>query len=357
MTASVAGFRCLTISPRAEESPLGQQLVAAFLTNGSKVVRCGEEDLDSSASAGALICGYLPPRGWVERAEHGTLAVRSHEYYLNPIIGCRARCTYCFLQASSLRMPLRVYVGVSSLFAEIRVLLASLPRSVDPLLCTGEYADSLADSNIYPVGALLVEEVARRSRGVLELRTKSSAVDSLIGLDHRNRTVVAFSLSPQEAVTAYEGGTASTADRLAAARRCQNDGYRVALKLEPLHLGSAWRERYRQLISQTVEILDPSGIAHVSVGSLRAGSTLRHRSAFRRHHGDALRHGETVAYRAFASNTMPPRSDRLGAYRYIKELLLEEGVSSPIWWSMETPETIVALNSDAAALSAAVPGA
>jgi spore photoproduct lyase len=344
VTVSTRGFRRLVISDHAARSPLGRRLATAFHAAGCAVSHCDEAELDGLATVGSLLCGYRPPRGWIERAEHGALAVREHEYYVSPIVGCRSRCTYCFLQASSLRVPLRVYAGVDSLLAEVNCLLDSLPRSVEPLLCTGEYADSLADSDLYPVAALLVEQIAERSRGSLELRTKSAKVDSLLGLDHRDRTVVAFSLSPQEAVSRYEGGTASIDARLAAARRCQDHGYRVALKLEPLHIGPGWLDRYSGLVSHVAAALDPRGVAHVSVGSLRASDALLHKPTFKRHHEDALRAGEAVAYRPSVSNTMPSRADRLTAYRYVREVLIEEGINSPVWWSMETPEVIAALN-------------
>lgn len=343
--ATTSSFRRLVISSRAEKSPLGQELIAAFSTNAQEVTRCGEDELDTLATVGSLVCGYQPSRGWIERAAHGSLSVRPHEYYVSPIVGCRARCTYCFLQASSSRMPLKVYVGVSSLLDSVRALFASLPPSVEPVLCTGERADSLADSAIYPVGALLAEEVARHGRGTLELRTKSAAVDSLLGVDHQGRTVVAFSLSPQDAIASYEGGTASANARLVAARRCQDAGYRVALKLEPLHLGSEWLERYRHLIARAANILDIAGIAHIAVGSLRANSALMSKPAFRRHHGDALRARDLVTYRPSSVNAMPPFSDRLAAYRCVKDLLLAESINAPMWLSMESPEAIATLNS------------
>jgi spore photoproduct lyase len=260
-------------------------------------------------------------------------------------MGCRSSCTYCFLQAHARRLPLFVFAGVSEFFREIGHLLSSVPRSVQPLLCTGEHADSLADSNMYPIGGMLVEEIGRRGRGWLELRTKSDAIDSLLGLDHRDRTVVAFSLAPQATISIYEGHTASVEARLRAAQRCQASGYRIALKIEPLHLGLAWRPHYQQLIKHAASVLDPAGISHVAVGSLRASASLRHKPAFRRHHGHALQKGEVVPYRQSAVNAMPPQSDRLRAYRSIEGMLRDEGIRAPIWWSMETPEMVAILSS------------
>jgi len=46
--------------------------------------------------AGTLIIARRPERGWVSVAEHGTLYVRKDEHYIHPIIGCAARCSYCY---------------------------------------------------------------------------------------------------------------------------------------------------------------------------------------------------------------------------------------------------------------------
>jgi hypothetical protein len=261
MRDALSGFRRLVISPRAGATALGAHLCDSFAETKREVRLCSEPEAE--ASVGSLVCCYEPPERWIRRAEHGALAVREHEYYVNPIAGCRSRCTYCFLQASTQRMPLRLYLGFESLFAALGELLASLPDSVEPLLCTGELADSLAESDLYPIAALLVEEVARRRRGTLELRTKSNKVETLLPLDHCGRTIVAFSLAPQEAIEAYEGGTASAAARLAAARRCQDRGYRIAIKLEPLHIEARWHGHYRELISHIKRTLDTGGIDHV----------------------------------------------------------------------------------------------
>jgi DNA repair photolyase len=311
---------------------------------GREVLNCGEHELEAHATPGTLICGYAPGSGWIARAEHGSLAVRPNEYYVNPVVGCRYRCTYCYLQGTSSRLPLRLYLGVPDLIREIDVLFSALPGSIEPRLCTGENADSLADSELYPVGAILAEEVAKRQRGSLELRTKSDKVDALLGIHHRGRTVIAFSLAPQEIVDRFEGGTASVAARLRAAQRCQEHGYPVALKLEPLHLEPHWRNPYRQLISQVTSMLERDMIDHVTIGSLRASPMLLTKAAFSRHHSDSLDGGEQIAYRSEATNTMPSMSDRLSAYCDVRAMLREENISSPIWLSMETPEVAAIWN-------------
>jgi spore photoproduct lyase len=333
-------FRRLVISDPACRTTHGEWLAGQFVERGREILSCGEHELEAHATPGTLICGYAPESGWIARAEHGTLAVRPDEYYVNPIVGCRYRCTYCYLQGTSSRLPLRLYLGIPDLRREIDALFSALPPSTEPRLCSGENADSLADSELYPIGAILAEEVARGQRGSLELRTKSDKVDSLLNVNHQGRTVIAFSLAPQDIVDSFEGGTASLAARLRAAQRCQEHGYPVALKLEPLHLEAHWRNPYRQLISQIATSLATDRIDHVTIGSLRASPVLLAKTPFSYHHSDALREGEQISYRSGATNTMPPMSDRLSAYRDVRAMLREENISSPIWLSMETPEVV-----------------
>ena len=138
-----------------------------------------------------------------------------------------------------------------------------------PLFCTGELADSLAELDLYPVAAILVEYFSKRKDARLELRTKSDNVDKLLGIDHKQNTTVAFSISPQEHVYKYEPGTASLEQQLVARRKCQDAGYPVALKIEPLIIIQGWQRNYQETIEAVTSRLIVSAIDHVSIGCLR----------------------------------------------------------------------------------------
>jgi hypothetical protein len=211
------------------------------------------------------------------------------------------------------------------------------------LFCTGELADSLAEVNLYPVAPALVEDFAHRSGARLELRTKSDKVESLLGLDHRQKTTVAFSIMPQLHVTKYESGTASLVARLRAARLCQDAGYPVALKFEPLILTPDWKQLYEDTLHLIALWLNVDTIHHVSVGCLRWSEQLAALQVFIKHYSSMLQSGTRIEYRPGMFNGTAAWPDRLEAYQWMRHLLRHHGIAARIWWSMEESDMIEAL--------------
>lgn len=331
------GFGRVIISPDALEENEGQRIAARCRDAGMEVEVRPEASCLAMEPLNALLVRFAPPDGWISKAEHGILSTRPNEYYLHPIEGCRSACSYCYLrgQFGGLR-PLRLYVGVQALLSEIDEVLAC-GDSAEYLFCTGERADSLAEIDIYPVACLLVEHFSRKQNGRLELRTKSGSVQPLLALDHRGRTTVSFSIAPAGHVQQFEHGTATLAERLAAARECQAAGYAIAFNLEPLILIEGWQEAYLSLLEAVAATVDRDRIDHVSVGCLRFGAPLEQTSAFRQTFDDLLMTREYVEYRPGKMNGTYPRDERIAAYRYIATLLNERHIHAPIHWSLEEP--------------------
>jgi spore photoproduct lyase len=347
---SVEGFRRLVISSRALQTHDGKRLHEMFGTAGLEVALVAEDEqsrlpasLDKRRST--LSVFYAPSAGWITKAEHGSLAVRRNEYYLHPVIGCVMGCTYCYLQAlPTKRLPVRLFVGIASLLADVRALLGSTPLVEGPLLfCTGELADSLRDASLYPIASVLVQFFATQDCGRLELRTKSSTVESLLQVPHNGRTTVAFSLAPHPAMMRFEPGTASVQQRLLAAELCRQAGYPIAFKFEPLFLYSGWEAEYDVLLKQAATLIGLANLDHVSIGCLRWGEQLGELPLFQRDYEAELQRGVPIQYRARRRNFTLPRSERLMAYQTFRTMLLRHGFSGPIAWSLEEPSVIEVL--------------
>ena len=89
----------------------------------------------------------------------------------------------------------------------------------------------------------------------LRFTTKFDAVGGLIGLEHRQRTRVRFSLNAAQVSRDFEGGTASLRQRLVALRRMAAAGYPVGLTIAPIMPVEGWRDEYSQLFQQVAEAL------------------------------------------------------------------------------------------------------
>jgi len=89
----------------------------------------------------------------------------------------------------------------------------------------------------------------------LRFTTKYDDVGGLLGLDHRGRTRVRFSVNALSVTRRFEGGTAALSERLAALRRCAQAGFPVGLTIAPVMPVQGWREEYAGLLRDAAAAL------------------------------------------------------------------------------------------------------
>jgi spore photoproduct lyase len=130
----------------------------------------------------------------------------------------------------------------------------------------GEMLDSLAFDHITNLTAMLVPFFAGLSRGFLMLLTKSSNVDNLLAVEPNDHTVVSWSLNSSRMIEQHEQGTASLSERIEAASKSQEHGYRIRFRIDPGIIYPTWREDYADLIEKTLTIVKPENI---TLGMLR----------------------------------------------------------------------------------------
>ncbi len=121
----------------------------------------------------------------------------------------------------------------------------------------GIYLSHLTDS--YPL-------FAEKEKGILELKTKSSSVDSILPLKHRERTVLSWSLNPPRIIEDEERGTASLDERLEAARKCQAVGYPLGFHFDPIIFDKGWEREYEKTIHSLFQFVDPKRVVWISLG-------------------------------------------------------------------------------------------
>lgn len=185
---------------------------------------------------------------------------------LNVANFCSMDCAYCILQTYFHPPVLQLYVNFEDLESELD---HAFDRREFRRIGTGEFSDSLIWEDICGISARLVERFAGQAHAVLELKTKSTRVQTLAGLKHNRRTIVSWSLNSPAVIRTNERGTASLTARLEAARQCERWGYPLAFHLDPLVLYDGWGEDYRRLVQRLFQYVSPQNIAWISMGSLR----------------------------------------------------------------------------------------
>ena len=199
----------------------------------------------------------------------GTKEYRCCDYrVLNVGLGCPMDCVYCILQAYLNNPYLSFFLNIDDLFRELTAKLDSHQGRV-MRIGTGEFTDSMALDSITGLSKHLVSFFGRQRKGVLELKTKSAAIENLYDLEHNGRTIVAWSLNSEEIIRHQEIRATTLDQRLAAASRCVQWGYDCAFHFDPVISYPGWEEGYRNVIARLFETIPAERIVWVSLGGFR----------------------------------------------------------------------------------------
>jgi len=256
---------------------------------------------------------------------------------INYAANCHMDCSYCYLQ-SYLNFPyLTIYANHFDLLSELE-----LAFSADRARCfrvgTGELADSLALDPLTHYSVPLVKFFASQPNAVLELKTKTDRVENLLGIEHRGRTVLAWSVNPPSIQSTDEHKTASLRDRLNAAKGCAEAGYPVAFHFDPIVQFPGWETEYRTVVRQIFHLLPANATAWISLGALRMTYALK-QVIRRRFPKSLLPFGEFVPGEDGKLRYFKPV--RVSIYRQMKEWIRECDPDVPIYLCMEKPDVWV----------------
>ncbi|MFH1654031.1 MAG: radical SAM protein [Pseudomonadota bacterium] len=188
------------------------------------------------------------------------------------ISGCPMDCSYCILQSYLANNPITtIYVNLEEIFQNISIFLKQHSDSFFRI-GTGELSDSLALDDITDYSKLLIHFFSTRRNALLELKTKTDRIDHLLDLPHRNRTVLAWSVNPQNIISHEERFTATLEERLIAAKKAVSAGYMVAFHFDPIivaHGNKQEIDAYKDVIDKILNAVEPKHIAWMSFGMLR----------------------------------------------------------------------------------------
>lgn len=255
-------FREITIDKECLTTPLGQRYPNAKLVEErpkDDFYRDGKYELHISAKKGDAfhICSSL---------SDNYICCSAH--VLRNMSNCPFDCSYCFLQNYLNNGNTMVVADIPSLVSEIKEKTAREPWRFFRI-GTWELADSLAWENQCGNTAELIEAFSTVKNGFIELRTKSAIVDPILNLDHKRRTIVSWSLSPDRIIKSEEFGTATLNERLDAMVKVVEAGYLIALHFDPILYCDNWSEEYINLVKEVFSRIPQESVVWISMGVLR----------------------------------------------------------------------------------------
>ncbi|MDR2725570.1 MAG: DNA photolyase [Candidatus Adiutrix sp.] len=252
----------LLVEESCQEGFMAKNLARTFRQESLSPV--GPSDYDRFGPRDILV---TPHRGRFLKACPGTPGYNCCGLYIFHFgLGCPLGCHYCILAAYLDTEALVLFGNMEEGLAQFSALLDRAERPWR--FCTGEFTDSLLLDRRTGLAERLVALAAGREV-TLELKTKTDQVDHLLGLDHRGRTIISFSLNAPGMAAAVEGRAAPLGERLKAAARAAGAGYPVGLHFDPLIFQPGWEEGYARTIDLIGQSLAGAKVAWVSLGCFR----------------------------------------------------------------------------------------
>lgn len=231
--------------------------VYQWVNESDDPIRSGKEALYLTANRGPFL-----------RNCPGTKAYRCCGYKILHIgTYCVMDCAYCILQAYFHPPILRLFVNHQDLEQELDRFFDQ-NREV-ARIGTGEFTDSLIWERWCDLSEMLVTKFSKQNLSILELKTKTVSIESLRGLEHNRKTVLAWSLNTPQVIAREEKGTAGLDARLEAAARCQSWGYPLAFHFDPLIDYEGCEADYRAVVRKVFAAVSPENILWISLGAFR----------------------------------------------------------------------------------------
>jgi spore photoproduct lyase len=227
---------------------------------------------------------------------------------------------------------IKLNINYGKMRDEICDLAAAAQNSIS--FNMGEMLDSLALDHISLLTSRLVPLFSRLSNAYLMLLTKSSNIDGLLSLASNGQTVVSWSLNTQPMIDSFEVGTANLEERIRAAQRCQEHGYRLRLRIDPGILYPDWQRDYAELIRKSLAVLEPEDI---TLGMLRLlpGHFRLARQAYGPHGARFQNMG--LQERASDGKYRYRPEQRIEFYRFLADAILSHTKRASISLCRETP--------------------
>jgi len=245
---------------------------------------------------------------------------------------CTMDCSYCILQAYFHPPVLQYYVNHEDMVRELEHCLSEpgIKR-----IGTGEFTDSLIWEPWTDLSRTLALRFACQDRAVLELKTKTVNISSLLDLGHRRKTILAWSLNTERVIRSEERGTASLNARLRAAAQAARAGYPIAFHFDPVVITDGCEEDYRQVVKRLFAAVPAEQIVWISLGAFRFMPDLK--PVIQRRFPDSrIVYGEFIAGLDGKARYFKPL--RMKVLRSLAQAILSQAPQTCVYMCMEDDE-------------------
>lgn len=191
----------------------------------------------------------------------------SENYYFSHMNNCLYDCRYCFLQGMYRSAHYLLFINYEDFAQEIESHARAAKHEIH--FFSGYDCDSLALEPITGFIDYFLPIFQRNANALLEIRTKSTQIRSLLAREPLDNCILAWSFTPTEIAATLEHKTPTVQRRIEALNKLQQRGWRIGLRFDPLIYSNDYKAQYRQLFHDTLAHCQPSLLHSVSLGNFR----------------------------------------------------------------------------------------
>ena len=154
------------------------------------------------------------------------------------------------------------YISICLQYEKIKEQIVwRLYKAQEPVIFDiGELRDSLSTDRLTGAHWVFIPFFGESENGYLYVPTRSDNLDHILNLPHNHHVIVAWSVNSEMALQQFEPGYPSLEERLMAAKKVQDAGYRVRVKLNPILPIKNWQKIYGNTIKRIFDIVSPEAI-------------------------------------------------------------------------------------------------
>ncbi|MFH1440982.1 MAG: spore photoproduct lyase family protein [Candidatus Omnitrophota bacterium] len=319
--------------PQGEREKKGEQIIPLPLWKRFSP----QADSSTAEGEGDKIIGYNNRRDslfivnekydFFKRCPCTKLAIGCGYNVFNLGFGCVFDCTYCFLQDYANFPGIVLPANIGSFFDRFSSYSNARMR-----IGTGEFSDSLALDDITGYAPAIIEFFRKHKKAIFEFKTKSVNVENLLKTAQAGNIVVSWSLNPQKIIDDNEFFTPSLKQRINAACKCVQAGYKVGFHFDPVIYFSGWENEYAKLLDELFNKIKPKYIAWISLGSFRFRPTLK-TVIEKRFPANMILDEELLP--GYDQKLRYPYSLRLGVYKKMLDMFIKHGAGQKVYLCME----------------------
>lgn len=263
-------FSCIYMEQAAADHPRTQKILAAFpnarriyVENYREIFDRRRQNYPLQQASRALILA----QNTGELIHRGSPVCQSFDnryfYYCSSVMNCLYDCEYCWLKGMYESGYMVIFVNLEDTFREVDRLLRQHPV----YLCVSYDTDLLALDPLTGYARAWAEFAASRENLTIEIRSKG--VGRLPDLTLSQRTILAFTMSPDDISRRFERSSPELDTRIRNVQEAMKRGFPVRLCFDPVLVLPGWKKSMAGLMEELDRRIDWAAIRDVSIGTFR----------------------------------------------------------------------------------------